>query len=69
MEQIILTLNVGSSSVKYSLWKKQTLLTNGLVERIGLKGAVKTHEKAIRNILDNLVKKKWIKQRLQSPLE
>jgi acetate kinase len=42
---IILTINCGSSSVKYSLfhWDEHNLLAEGIVERIGLKGSFIRH--------------------------
>jgi acetate kinase len=42
---MILSLNCGSSSVKYRLtdWDKQTTLATGLVERVGLDGAFCAH--------------------------
>lgn len=51
----ILVLNVGSSSVKFSVFKEHKFLFNGLIERIkGKKG----YESAIRSIFDALEKKK-----------
>ena len=44
----ILVLNVGSSSVKYSLYDNKKFLQNGKAERIGKK---KTYEQAIKIIL------------------
>tara|TARA_Y100000310_G_C20655848_1_gene801926 strand:+ start:203 stop:1246 length:1044 start_codon:yes stop_codon:yes gene_type:complete len=44
----ILVLNVGSSSVKYSLYDNKKFLQNGIIERIGKK---KTYEQAIKTIL------------------
>ncbi len=43
----ILVLNCGSSSLKYQLIETTTesVLSSGLVERIGLSGAVLTHRK------------------------
>ncbi|HHX51570.1 MAG TPA: acetate kinase, partial [Clostridia bacterium] len=42
----ILVLNSGSSSVKYQLFNMQqeTVLAKGLVERIGMPGAILSHE-------------------------
>lgn len=53
---LILVLNAGSSSVKYSLFKNDRLLDRGIEERIGLRGGAKNHETAIKNILNKLVK-------------
>lgn len=51
----ILVLNVGSSSVKFSVFKDHKFLFNGLIERVkGKKG----YEKAIYSILKILEKKK-----------
>jgi len=43
--KIILTINCGSSSVKYNLfnWNKQEVMANGIVERIGIKGSMIRH--------------------------
>ena len=43
----ILVLNCGSSSLKYQLidMSNQQAIANGLVERIGLPGAILTHRK------------------------
>lgn len=54
--KIILVLNCGSSSVKYSLFKNLTLLENGIQERIGLKGGSKNHQQAIKKIFDTICK-------------
>ena len=42
---IILTLNCGSSSVKYQLydWNEQEILAKGIVERVGIEGAFIKH--------------------------
>ncbi len=49
---IILALNCGSSSIKYQLynWKKQELITKGIVERIGIGGSFITHEEPGKEI-------------------
>lgn len=43
---VILTLNCGSSSVKYQVydWKQKSVLANGIVERVGQKGSVINHK-------------------------
>jgi len=51
----ILTINVGSSSVKYALFENKKRITKGLVERIGI-SKIKTHEQALKIILKNLTK-------------
>ncbi|MBW2983726.1 acetate kinase [Candidatus Woesearchaeota archaeon] len=51
----VLVLNVGSSSVKFSVFKEHKFLFNGLIERIKGKGG---YEGAIRRIFDALEKKK-----------
>jgi acetate kinase len=45
---IILTLNCGSSSLKYQVfdWDKQEALANGIVERISLDGSFIKHNVA-----------------------
>ena len=59
---IILALNCGSSSVKYSLyeWYKQRIITKGNIERIGQKGGVRNHHKAIEQILSSLIKENFV---------
>jgi acetate kinase len=52
--KIILVLNCGSSSVKYSLFRDLTLLESGLEERIGLHDGCKNHQQAIKKIFDDL---------------
>ena len=44
-DRIILTVNCGSSSIKYLLysWQKRRAIASGLVERIGLSGAMIKH--------------------------
>ncbi len=46
MDKIILTINCGSSSVKYLLynWNKQSVLASGIVERIAIGGSFIKHE-------------------------
>jgi len=51
----ILTINVGSSSVKYALFENKKRITKGLIERIGI-SKIKTHEQALKIILKNLTK-------------
>ncbi|MBN1898314.1 MAG: acetate kinase [Spirochaetes bacterium] len=43
---VILTINCGSSSVKYSLfnWKNHEVMAEGIVERIGIKGSLIRHQ-------------------------
>ncbi len=45
-EIIVLTINCGSSSVKYSLfhWNKHEVMASGIVERIGIKGSFIRHQ-------------------------
>jgi len=57
----VLTVNAGSSSIKYSLYSGTTLLVKGLEERIGTRGGYKTHEQALRKILKELQQKRHIK--------
>jgi len=40
----VLTLNCGSSSVKYSLWTMPDKISSGIIERIGLEGSFIEHE-------------------------
>jgi len=67
-ELMILVLNCGSSSVKYSLFrviwidneKDFALITSGLVECIGQKGSsIRNHKQAIKKVLDILAKKNF----------
>ena len=67
-ELMILVLNCGSSSVKYSLFrviwidneKDFALITNGQVERVGQKGSnIKNHKQAIKKVLDILAHKNF----------
>jgi acetate kinase len=73
---IILVLNAGSSSVKYQLIHsdEKKLLAKGLVERIGLSGAVLTHQPHHRSqvklggeILDHKVAIEYVLSILLSP--
>ena len=58
----ILTLNCGSSSIKYSLFENQQLLTSGLIERIGEKGSkIKNHKQGISLMIKQLLEAKKIK--------
>ena len=52
----ILTINVGSSSVKYALFENKKRITKGLVEKIGI-SKIKTHEQALKIILKKLTKR------------
>jgi len=47
---LVLVLNSGSSSVKYSLFDQQRLIRKGIEENIGLKGGARNHREAIENI-------------------
>ncbi len=67
-ELMILVLNCGSSSVKYSLFrviwidnqKDFVLITSGLVECIGQKGSsIRNHRQAIKKVLDVLEQKNF----------
>ncbi len=46
MDRIILTLNCGSSSVKYNVynWEKEEVLAVGIVERVTIGGAFCQHQ-------------------------
>ena len=60
----ILVINAGSSSLKYELFnkgKKLISLHGGMIDRIGLKGSVKNHDQALKLALDEIIKKKLIK--------
>ena len=59
---IILVLNCGSSSLKYSLydWSRQENICKGNVERIGQSGGIESHYKAIKEIFFLLIKKNMI---------
>lgn len=57
----ILTLNAGSSSVKYGLFENTKCLERGIIERIGLRHGYKSHKTAIRQILILLKKHRLIK--------
>jgi len=55
----ILVLNVGSSSIKYSLFKNTNELFSNCIERIGeRKGKFKTHSDALKEIRTLLISKK-----------
>lgn len=59
----ILTLNCGSSSVKYGLFSfpEELLLKKGLIEKIGERGSkVKNHLQAIEEIFSSLLKEKLV---------
>ena len=67
-ELVILVLNCGSSSVKYSLFrliwidneKDFALITKGQVERIGQEGFhIKNHKQAIKKVLEALALKRY----------
>ncbi|MBL7050577.1 acetate/propionate family kinase [Candidatus Woesearchaeota archaeon] len=54
----ILVLNVGSSSIKYTLFKNTKILFSNLIERIGeKKGKFKTHSLALKEIKTQLTLK------------
>jgi acetate kinase len=53
-KDLILVLNSGSSSVKYSLFENLELVTKGIEENIGLKDGAKNHREAIKNIFVKL---------------
>ncbi len=57
----VLTLNVGSSSVKYALFERKNKLLGGIEEKIGLPGGCKTHDLALKKILSGLLTKKKLK--------
>lgn len=58
----ILVLNCGSSSIKYKLFKNNLQLTEGLIERIGEKGAgVKTYRHGIKLMAERLLASRVIK--------
>ncbi len=59
-KKIILVLNSGSSSVKYSLFENLKLIENGMKERIGLEGGAKNHREAIKRIFDGILSPKKI---------
>jgi len=50
----ILTINAGSSSIKYSLYSKGNCLVKGIEERIGIKGGCVNHAQALKRILKKL---------------
>ncbi|HLG25723.1 MAG TPA: acetate kinase [Candidatus Gracilibacteria bacterium] len=57
----ILVLNAGSSSLKYELFKDGThlsSLTEGIIDRIGLKGSTANHADALKIALAELIRKK-----------
>ena len=61
---MILTLNIGSSSLKYSLWTKLNktklkIITLGNIQKIGK--TYPTHEKALLHVFKELKNKKFIK--------
>jgi len=67
-ELMILVLNCGSSSVKYSLFRviwidnenDFVLITSGLIECVGQKGSsIKNHRQAIKKVLDSLAQKQF----------
>lgn len=51
-DKVILTINSGSSSVKYLLfnWDKHVVLASGIVERIGIKGSSIEHQRPQKDI-------------------
>jgi len=58
MSRTIFVLNCGSSSVKYSLFRDSKLLSRGIEDRIGLKGASKDHKQAIHKIFSLIMDQK-----------
>lgn len=60
-EKVILVLNSGSSSVKYSLFINLNLIDSGMEERIGLEGGAKNHREAIKRIFSKIVSSNKIK--------
>lgn len=56
----ILVLNCGSSSIKYKLFEKSSILAKGYIERIGLDGP-KNHEEGIKLMFKQLLDSKMIK--------
>jgi acetate kinase len=59
----ILAVNCGSSSIKYKLYDSQhySLLTKGIIERIGEKGSeVKNHASGIKKLVGDILKKKVV---------
>lgn len=60
----ILTINCGSSSIKYKLYDfpKAELLCKGLIERIGEKGSsISTYTQGMKSVFSQLIEKKVIK--------
>lgn len=55
----ILTINCGSATLKYSLWKNSKELVKGNVERIGQR--VKNHEAALKIALGKIKKSGYVK--------
>ncbi|MEZ4087540.1 MAG: acetate kinase [Candidatus Gracilibacteria bacterium] len=54
----ILVINAGSSSLKYELFnKKLDSLGDGYIERIGQKGQIPNHEKAVKQALESIQEK------------
>lgn len=58
----ILTINAGSSSIKYSLFEDKIRLVKGIEERIGLRGGCKNHSEAIKKILKKIKTKHLIRK-------
>lgn len=61
----ILVINSGSSSLKYELFQNGGNLKSlyeGMIDRIGLSGSVKTHEQALKLSLDKLLQKNLLKE-------
>lgn len=56
----ILSINCGSSSIKYSLFEmpEERVLARGLIEKIGEKGGIPSHRHAMEKILERLTGKK-----------
>lgn len=58
---MILTLNIGSSSLKYSLWNsKKELITKGNLQKIG--SVYPNHEKALMRVIEGLRNQEHIKK-------
>lgn len=58
----ILTLNCGSSSIRYKLFENEKTLLSGLIERIGERGSsIKNHKQGIKIMLNELIKSRKLK--------
>ncbi len=59
----ILTINCGSSSIKYKLYSfpKGHLIDKGLIERVGEKGSfISTHTQGVKKVFKNLIKNRSV---------